>query len=106
MLKHELTISKKKETPEEGYFDLGLSTNLASSSYTLKGILPALLALQNGEITKIEPMENEGLRFHIQTNGNQILPQQIQNLRQLLEKVITSPINILWTSTYIEFIPL
>lgn len=106
MLKQELTISNERKVPEEGDFDLGLSTNLSPSSYTLKEILPALLVLQNGEVTKIEPIENEGLRFHIQTNGDQVLPQQIRNLRKLLEKVITAPINILWTSTYIEFIPL
>ncbi|MFX0209011.1 MAG: hypothetical protein ACFFDT_23710 [Candidatus Hodarchaeota archaeon] len=106
MLNQELTISNERKPPEEGDFDLGVSTNLTTSPCTLKGILPALLVLQNGAIKKIETIENEGLRFHIRFNGDQILPQQIQNLRRLLEKVITSPINVLWTSTYIEFIPL
>ena len=109
MFKQELKRSKEREereVSEEENFDLGLAINLTPSSYTLKEILPALLLLQNREIKKIELIENDGLRFHIRTNGDQILSQQIQNLRKLLEKVITSPINILWASTYIEFMPL
>ena len=90
----------------EDELDLGLSKNFLQNSVTSKEIFQVFLLLRNGWIEEIEQIENDGFRFHIRTNPSQMLEQAVQMLRKLLERMVDAPINIYWSSKYIDLIPI
>ncbi len=86
--------------------NLGLPKNFLQNSITPKEIFQAFLLLRNGWIEKIELLENDGFRFHIGNNPSQMLEEAVQMLRKLLERTVVAPINIYWSSNYIDLIPI
>lgn len=90
----------------EDELDLGLPENFLKNSVTTKEIFQVFLLLRNGWIEEVELLANDGFRFHIGTNPNQMLEQAVKMLRKLLERTVDAPINIYWSSKYIDLIPI
>lgn len=90
----------------EDELDLGLPENFLQNSINPKEIFQAFLLLRNGWIEEIELLDNDGFRLHIGSNPSQMLEQAVQMLRKLLERTVISPINIYWSSKYIDLIPI
>ncbi len=85
--------------------NLGLPNNILKK-ITPKEIFEVFQLLRNGWIEEVELLANDGFRFHIGTNPSQILEQAVQMLRKLLERTVDAPINIYWSSKYIDLIPI
>jgi len=90
----------------EEELDLGLPENFLQNSVTQKEIFQVFLLLRNGWIEEIELLDNDGFRLHIGTNPSQMLEQAVQMLRKMLERTVDTPINIYWSSKYIDLIPI
>lgn len=90
----------------EDELDLGLAENFLQNSVTQKEIFQVFLLLRNGWIKEIELLKDNGFRFHIGTNSSQILEQAVQMLRKLLERTVDAPINVYWSTKYIDLIPI